>query len=76
MRLKVLALFFLLAGIARPLVAQEPLPAQDLNMKTGPEAGEKIPPFRAMDQNGHWQDFDSLKGPHGLVLVFHRSADW
>ena len=49
---------------------------QDLDIVTGPEVGERIPDFRAMDQNGDWQDFDSIKGPKGAAIVFHRSADW
>ena len=43
---------------------------------TGPAVGQKIPPFRAPDQNGRMQDFNSVKGPKGLALYFMRSADW
>lgn len=43
---------------------------------TGPEVGQKIPPFRARDQFGRWQDFNSLRGPKGAVILFNRSADW
>ena len=46
------------------------------NLKTGPAVGEKIPAFTAIDQTGKMQDFDSLKGPQGLVLFFNRSVDW
>jgi len=46
------------------------------NLKTGPAVGEKIPAFRAVDQTGTIQNFDSLKGPQGLVLFFNRSVDW
>lgn len=49
---------------------------QDKDMKTGISIGERIPAFRAMDQNGEWLDFDAVKGPKGAVLLFHRSADW
>ena len=57
--------------------AQPTLPFdQNKDIRTGPEVGEKIPDFRAVDQNGRWVDFDELKGPQGAVLVFHRSADW
>ena len=48
----------------------------DQNVKTGPAIGERIPPFRAIDQNGRWLDFDGIKGPKGAVLLFFRSADW
>ena len=45
-------------------------------LPTGPAVGQKIPPFEAVDQNGKRQTFESLKGPNGLLLLFHRSADW
>lgn len=54
----------------------EPLRAQGANVKTGPAVGEKIPSFEAVDHNGKTQNFASLRGPKGLVLLFHRSADW
>ncbi len=43
---------------------------------TGPAIGERIPAFRAPDQNGRLQDFNSIKGPKGAALYFMRSADW
>lgn len=43
---------------------------------TGLEIGQKIPPFRAIDQNGRLQDFNSVRGPKGAAVVFFRSADW
>ena len=46
------------------------------NLKTGPEIGRKIPAFSGVDQTGRIQNFDSLKGPRGLVLFFNRSVDW
>ncbi|MBI5085619.1 MAG: hypothetical protein HZB13_13590 [Acidobacteria bacterium] len=52
-------------------LAQQPPP-----VKTGPEVGQKIPAFEAMDQNGKLQTLESLRGPKGLVLLFVRSADW
>lgn len=38
--------------------------------------GERIPDFRARDQDGNEQDFESIRGPNGAVLYFYRSADW
>jgi hypothetical protein len=38
--------------------------------------GEKIPLLQGVDQFGKKQDFNSLKGSSGLVLLFFRSADW
>jgi hypothetical protein len=42
----------------------------------GLAAGTAAPGFKLKDQNGREQDFGSLTGPNGLVLVFFRSADW
>lgn len=42
----------------------------------GPAVGEKIPFFRAPDQYGRMQDFNSLRGPQGAMIVFERSLDW
>jgi len=38
--------------------------------------GRKAPAFSARDQFGQEQTLDTLKGPHGTVLLFFRSADW
>ncbi len=43
---------------------------------SGPEVGETIPAFSLPDQNGKMRDLESLRGPNGLVVLFHRSADW
>ncbi|HEY7680144.1 MAG TPA: hypothetical protein VIC04_06445 [Terriglobia bacterium] len=43
---------------------------------TGLAVGKKIPAFRATDQNGKTQDFNSIRGPKGAVIMFSRSADW
>ncbi len=58
----------------RPRLRQ--VPAVDQNVKTGPAVGARIPEFAAVDQNGKRQTFESLRGPHGLALLFVRSADW
>ena len=42
----------------------------------GLKVGDKIPELELVDQTGKSRDFDSLKGPKGLYLVFYRSADW
>jgi peroxiredoxin len=42
----------------------------------GPPVGAKIPGFTASDQNGQPHTLESLMGPAGVMLVFHRSADW
>jgi hypothetical protein len=45
-------------------------------MSIGLAVGEKAPTFSAIDQNGHVQTLETLKGPNGMVLLFFRSADW
>lgn len=42
----------------------------------GPRVGQPLPAFQAVDQDGRARDFASLKGPKGLALLVHRSADW
>ena len=43
---------------------------------TGPEPGQRIPEFALPDQTGALRSLPDLTGPNGLLLVFHRSADW
>ena len=42
----------------------------------GPQIGEQIPDFALPDQNGRIRTRDSILGPNGAILLFHRSADW
>lgn len=46
------------------------------SVRTGPEVGQPVPAFSAMDQNGRTQTLKSVMGPNGAMLVFFRSADW
>ena len=46
------------------------------SIKTGPAIGDPIPLFQAMDQHGKTQDFQSIRGPKGALILFFRSADW
>jgi hypothetical protein len=50
--------------------------AQNDDLKTGPRMGEKVPDFTLPDQSGKQWSRQDLMGPHGLLLVFVRSADW
>ncbi len=43
---------------------------------TGPDTGQRIPEFALADQFGAIRTLRGLAGPAGLLLVFHRSADW
>jgi peroxiredoxin len=40
------------------------------------KVGAKIPLLGGTDQFGKERDFENLKGPNGLVILFYRSADW
>ena len=42
----------------------------------GPQVGEQVPDFSLPDQNGQVWTRDSLLGPNGAILLFHRSANW
>jgi hypothetical protein len=45
-------------------------------MSIGLAVGQKAPAFSMLDQFGHVQTLDTLKGANGTVLLFFRSADW
>ena len=42
----------------------------------GLEVGQRAPAFSSLDQFGHQQSNETLKGSDGTVLLFFRSADW
>jgi cytochrome oxidase Cu insertion factor (SCO1/SenC/PrrC family) len=42
----------------------------------GPQVGEQVPDFSLPDQNGRVWTRDSILGPNGALVLFHRSADW
>ena len=42
----------------------------------GLAVGQKAPGFSLRDQFGQTQTLEGLKGTHGTVLLFFRSADW
>lgn len=48
----------------------------NVTIKTGPEVGQRVPHFEAIDQYGRLLNFRTIRGPRGALLVFHRSADW
>ena len=62
--------------IAAGLPAQTP-PAQPVDVeRLGPQVGEAVPDFSAVDQFGRTQTLKSITGPNGAMLIFNRSADW
>jgi len=42
----------------------------------GPQVGERVPDFSLPDQHGKLQSLESVRGPNGSLILFHRSADW
>jgi hypothetical protein len=42
----------------------------------GLNVGQKAPAFSLVDQFGQTQTLQTLKGAHGTILLFFRSADW
>ncbi|MEO6981642.1 MAG: peroxiredoxin family protein [Edaphobacter sp.] len=50
--------------------------SQSVSPVPGIKVGKRIPSISAEDQFGHPQTFESLRGKHGLLLLFSRSADW
>jgi hypothetical protein len=42
----------------------------------GPQVGDRVPGFSLPDQNGQLQSLESVRGPNGSLILFHRSADW
>ncbi len=42
----------------------------------GPQVGERVPDFSLPDQNGRVWTRDSILGPNGAIVLFHRSANW
>lgn len=63
-------------GKITPEERDELIRAQDIDLQTGPEVGEEIPDFTLPDSTGRSWSRADLLGPQGLLLLFHRSADW
>jgi hypothetical protein len=42
----------------------------------GPKLGSVVPAFNLPDQNNIKRGLADLAGEKGVVLLFHRSADW
>lgn len=63
-RILCLALFFFFVGIVAHAIDE------------GLRPGATAPTFALQDQDGIVQTPKSLAGPHGLLVLFSRSADW
>ena len=70
---------FALPALSQPVYSTEfltDIPAGSRGMVSGPEIGERIPDFEALDQNGDLVSLSDVMGPDGAMIVFVRSADW
>ena len=74
-RLKLTTFSFLLLFSVSGLTSAQSRTAIDVH-SLGPQVGERVPEFRLPDQNGRIQTLESIMGPNGAMLLFHRSADW
>ncbi len=70
-----------LAGFLAALVLG--FPSQAMQSRTpievaslGPQVGERVPDFSLPDQTGRVWTRDSILGPNGAIMLFHRSANW
>jgi len=70
-----LAALVLISSVSRLPVMAQTRARIDL-AKLGPQVGERVPYFNLKDQNGRTQSLQSIMGPKGAILAFHRSADW
>jgi hypothetical protein len=48
---------------------------QNLEVKSGPSVGARLPDFKLADQQGRMRGLADLTGPNGLLLVFARTAN-
>ena len=67
-----IALAVLVSGVACEAQSRTPVDVASL----GPQVGEQVPAFSLPDQNGQIRTLESILGPRGAMLLFHRSADW
>ena len=65
-------------AIVLPIALTSMQPAGDLVDVSvlGPQVGETIPSFNLLDQSGSVRTRESIMGPVGAMIVFHRSANW
>ena len=65
------------AGLPVPTeVRDRHVQATNDGYSTGPNPGERVPDFALPDQTASIRSLKDLTGSDGLLLVFHRSADW
>ncbi|HLZ12190.1 MAG TPA: hypothetical protein VKP58_06355 [Candidatus Acidoferrum sp.] len=75
--MKITAIVIFLAGLCPFVSGQENAAATHSSAPAiGIEVGRPAPAFSGVDQFGHENSNESLKGAKGTVLLFFRSADW
>ena len=77
-RLMVTVMATLIVGLTWMVYAPTSTPTRtriDVS-ELGPQVGERVPDFSLPDQNGELWTLNSIMGPKGAMLLFHRSADW
>ena len=70
---------FALPALSQPVYSTQfltDIPTGSRGMVSGPEIGERIPDFEALDQHGNLVSLSDVMGPDGAMVVFVRSADW
>ena len=73
MKFAVVILLLFSLTIANPAEKKDAPPDRE---SVGLGIGHQAPAFRLLDQAGREQSNETLRGPHGTVLLFFRSADW
>ena len=73
-----IALAVIVLGVgSRAMQSRTPIARTPIDVASlGAQVGEQVPAFSLPDQNGRVRTLDSILGPNGAILLFHRSADW
>jgi cytochrome oxidase Cu insertion factor (SCO1/SenC/PrrC family) len=77
-KLMVIVMASLIVGLTWMVYAPTSTPTRtriDVS-QLGPQVGERVPDFSLPDQNGQLRTLNSIMGPNGALLLFHRSASW
>ncbi len=73
---KILIALAAVAGISSSTMLLAVEREQVVVSNLGPQIGEQVPDFVLFDQFGELQNLESIMGPNGAMILFHRSADW
>lgn len=73
---KVLLILAAVAGFSSSTMVPAAEREQVVVSNLGPQIGEQVPDFQLSDQFGELQNLESIMGPNGAMILFHRSADW